>query len=205
MLTESNDNIKNRIVACFKELMEIHPFNKITVTMLADKAGILRPVFYRYFKDKYEIMDYMLYNDVTKELRMLLEHDMAVEALKLLFTHIMQEEKLYKRLFETTGQNCFEKIMVEQFVEVFTSSLKVFNTDVIPENPLLTPRVISKYLVLSLTTSIKEYLNSPHPYTVEQAVEAYFFLVSHSIFDLINKDFRPKSLDSSTLKEIAPQ
>jgi probable dihydroxyacetone kinase regulator len=186
------EKLEDKLIKSFKELLNDYSFDKITVTMIAERADILRPTFYKYFKDKYELMDYMLYNDITKEVKILIEHNMIEESLKLLFTHILAEEKLYKKLFETTGQNSFEKIMVEQFTYVFSNSLKVLNTDIIPDNPLLTPHIICKYMVLGLTTSIKEYLNSPHPYNVDQAVEAYYFLVSHSIFDMVQEDFKPK-------------
>lgn len=183
-----------RIIKSFKKLVNMHSFDKVTVTMIAENAGISRPVFYRHFKDKYELMDYMLYNEVTKELEVLLEHDMILEAIKFLFTHIISEAKLYRKLFDTTGQNSFEQVMIEQFTNFFNDHLKIFNTDLIPDNPMLSPIVICKYLVMGLTVTIKAYLNNPdiNSINVDQSVEAYFFLVSHSIFDLTKEDFRPK-------------
>lgn len=162
--------------------------------MIAEDVGISRPIFYRYFKDKYELMDYMLYNEVTKELEVLLEHNMILEAIKYLFTHIINEAKLYRKLFETTGQNSFEQVMIEQFTNFFNEHLKIFDTDQIPSNPMLSPLIICKYLVMGLTVAIKGYLNSPEitNINVDQAVEAYYFLVSHSIFELTKEDFRPK-------------
>ena len=138
----------------------------------------------------------MLYNDVTKQMELLLEHDMILEAIKFLFTHIINEAKLYKRLFETTGQNSFEQVMVEQFTSFFKEHLRIFNTDLIPDNPMLSPLIICKFLVLGLTIAIKGYLSSSDisSINVDQAVQAYFFLVSHSIFDLTKEDFRPKLL-----------
>lgn len=191
-MVKIEENLKDKIICCFKELLRDFSFDRITVTMIAKKAGILRPVFYNHFKDKYELMDYMLYTEVTREIQVLIEHDMIEEAIRLLFTHIMKEEKLYKKLFDTVGQNSFEKVMEEQFITLFQQHLKIFNTNMIPENPLLTPLNICKFLVLGLTTSIKECLNASKNYTVEQAVEAYFFLVSHSIFDITRDDFKPK-------------
>lgn len=186
------EKIEEKIIRNFKMLVNEYSFDKVTVTMIAEKTGISRPVFYRYFKDKYELMDYMLYNEVTKELQVLLEHDMVEEAIKYLFTHIANESKLYKKLFDTVGQNNFEKVMIEQFTDFFSKHLKVFDTDIIPDNPLLSPIIICRYLVMGLTISIKEALNSNLEFDIEQAVEAYYFLVSHSIFDLTKSDFKPK-------------
>ena len=196
MTYQNNKKTQDRIIISFKKLVNLHPFEEVTVTMIASDAEISRPVFYRYFKDKYELMDYMLYNDVTKQMELLLEHDMILEAIKFLFTHIINEAKLYKRLFETTGQNSFEQVMVEQFTSFFKEHLRIFNTDLIPDNPMLSPLIICKFLVLGLTIAIKGYLSSSDisSINVDQAVQAYFFLVSHSIFDLTKEDVRPKLL-----------
>ena len=177
-----------------KELLVHTPVDKITIKQIVDQCDVTRPTFYRHFKDKYELMDYMLYNEVTKELEILLEHNMILEAIKYLFTHIINEAKLYRKLFETTGQNSFEQVMIEQFTSFFKEHLKIFDTDQIPDNPMLSPLIICKYLVMGLTVAIKGYLNSPEitSINVDQAVEAYYFLVSHSIFELTKENFRPK-------------
>ncbi|MGN0394296.1 MAG: TetR/AcrR family transcriptional regulator [Coprococcus sp.] len=188
----TEEKIEDKIIKNFKTLVNEYSFDKVTVTMIADMTGISRPVFYRYFKDKYELMDYMLYNEVTKELQSLLEHDMIIEAIKYLFTHILNEARLYRKLFDTVGQNNFEKVMIEQFTDFFSKHLKVFDTNLIPDNPLLSPIIICRYLVMGLTVSIKEVLNSTIDFNIDQAVEAYYFLVSHSIFDLTRTDFKPK-------------
>ena len=161
MPNPSEEKTEDKIIKSFKKLVNEYSFDKITVTMIAEDVGISRPIFYRHFKDKYELMDYMLYNEVTKELEILLEHNMILEAIKYLFTHIINEAKLYRKLFETTGQNSFEQVMIEQFTSFFKEHLKIFDTDQIPDNPMLSPLIICKYLVMGLTVAIKGYLNSP--------------------------------------------
>ena len=148
MPNPSEEKTEDKIIKSFKKLVNEYSFDKITVTMIAEDVGISRPIFYRHFKDKYELMDYMLYNEVTKELEILLEHNMILEAIKYLFTHIINEAKLYRKLFETTGQNSFEQVMIEQFTSFFKEHLKIFDTDQIPDNPMLSPLIICKYLVM---------------------------------------------------------
>ena len=40
----------------FKELVVKKSFDKITIKMITDEAGVIRPTFYNYFRDKYEVM-----------------------------------------------------------------------------------------------------------------------------------------------------
>ena len=41
-----------------KVLMRNHPFEKITIKMITDEAGVIRPTFYNYFCDKYEVVEW---------------------------------------------------------------------------------------------------------------------------------------------------
>lgn len=183
---------QDKIIKSFKELMKDYPFDKITVTMITDKTGIQRPTFYTYFKDKYELMDYMLYMDITREVTVLLKHKMLIEAIRLMFTQINSEKELYRKLFEVTGQNSFEQVMVTQFVEMLQDMLDFFKPDLPVENEFLSPMIICEYHVLGLTMSIKAYLNSTKSAPIDDVVETYYFLVSHSIFDLLDEDFKSK-------------
>ena len=49
---------KREIVSAFNRLVEKHGFDKTTVDMIVREAEISRATFYRYFKDKYEVMTY---------------------------------------------------------------------------------------------------------------------------------------------------
>ena len=40
----------------FKELVAKKGFEKLTIKMITDAAGVIRPTFYNYFQDKYEVM-----------------------------------------------------------------------------------------------------------------------------------------------------
>lgn len=45
---------KNLLAESFKELLIKGSFDKITIKMITDQAGVIRPTFYNYFQDKYE-------------------------------------------------------------------------------------------------------------------------------------------------------
>ena len=51
----------------FKELVAKKGFEKLTIKMITDAAGVIRPTFYNYFQDKYEVMEWLLWEDVFKE------------------------------------------------------------------------------------------------------------------------------------------
>ena len=50
----------------FKELVVKKSFDKITIKMITDEAGVIRPTFYNYFQDKYEVMEWLLWKIYLK-------------------------------------------------------------------------------------------------------------------------------------------
>ena len=55
---------KRQLADSFKELMLKGPFDKITIRMITEQAGVIRPTFYNYFQDKYEVMEWLLDEEV---------------------------------------------------------------------------------------------------------------------------------------------
>ena len=47
---EQKRNLTKKLIAeSFEVLMEKHPFEKITIRMITDQAGLIRPTFYNHF------------------------------------------------------------------------------------------------------------------------------------------------------------
>ena len=52
------DTTKNQILIKFNKLLETYPFEKLTVDIIAKESGISKSTFYRYFLDKYDVMNF---------------------------------------------------------------------------------------------------------------------------------------------------
>ena len=49
---------KQTILQAFNDLLMENPFDKITIEMIAKRSNISKATFYRYFMDKYDVMNY---------------------------------------------------------------------------------------------------------------------------------------------------
>ena len=98
----------------FKELVAKKGFEKLTIKMITDAAGVIRPTFYNYFQDKYEVMEWLLWEDVFKEVSELMEQEHGMESLQLLFQRFGEDKTYYEKVFEVTGQNSFEEMLYGQ-------------------------------------------------------------------------------------------
>lgn len=100
------------ILSAFNRLIGEHDFQKISVEMIMKEASVSRSTFYRYFKDKYEVMNtnfkYLLdyYGDParSKSYRDLCYH---------LFECALDNLKVFRRAMESTGFNSFSNFIYE--------------------------------------------------------------------------------------------
>lgn len=55
----SKDITKQHITDSFNALFRKYPLEKITVNMIIENAGVSKSTFYRYFLDKFDVMNYI--------------------------------------------------------------------------------------------------------------------------------------------------
>ena len=171
-----------------KELMKSHSFDKITVKMITDEAGVLRPTFYNYYRDKYELLEDVFQEDVGKRMSKLLDDGMEEEAIKLLFLHMERERAFYRKAFEVTGQNSFEEILEQYLYLFFLECLTKYTLKEQPGLNIWRKEVIAKHYSLSLASVIKAWvMYEKQDIPVEEIIRGYYILMNHSIFELIDK------------------
>ena len=103
---------ENAIIGAFNQLIEKQEFNKISVDMILEKASVSRSTFYRYFKDKYEVMnanykhllDYFVASGRSSGYR-----DLIFQ----LFDFAKDHARLFKNAMESTGFNSFSNFVYE--------------------------------------------------------------------------------------------
>ena len=62
---DSRKDMTKRLIADgFKALMLRYPFEKISIMMITNEAGIRRPSFYNHFQDKYDLLAWIVETDV---------------------------------------------------------------------------------------------------------------------------------------------
>lgn len=171
-----------------KELMKRNSFEKITVKMITDEAGVLRPTFYNYFQDKYELLEGIFCEDIEKQMRELIQDNMEEEAVKILFFRMEKERSFYRKAFEITGQNSFEEILKTRLYELFLEYLTKNPLKKQPGVRIWKKEIIARYYSVSMTGIIREWLQTGgQEIAAEDILAGYHILMTHAIFDLIEK------------------
>ena len=102
------------IIDGFNRLIADTDFNKITVDMIMQEAGVSRSTFYRYFRDKYDVMN--------ANFKMALDHyirrssnyrDLCYH----LFDYGQRHLKIFRRALDSTGFNSLSNFIYEYSYE----------------------------------------------------------------------------------------
>lgn len=179
---------EERLIASFKKLMIDHPFNKITIKMITDSANVIRPTFYNYFQDKYEIFSVILEKELFNSLHSLIEVDMLQEAAKMIFVYFDKNRAFYKRAFEVDGQNSFEEILINRISNLILHAIQNSDTTTIEEISILTKEQLAKYYSLNLVLAIKMWFQEDKKEVIsaDKFFEVYTFLITHDFQDFFN-------------------
>lgn len=111
------DIIKNAVAEGTKELMRSKALDEITVTEICEKVSLSRRNFYRYFRDKYEVVQWIYYHDA-------LVHSRHYEGWSIWdymprFTQTLyNDRKYYANAFRYHGQNSFRAYCIQYLSEI---------------------------------------------------------------------------------------
>ena len=126
-------DVKQKIAKSLEKLLKKKNFDDITVINIVEESGISKATFYRYFKDKYAVVEYeceksIMFFDSDIEVNPNLLHNMH----KNLFEYIYLKKDFYSSVVKIYGQNSFVEIFTQSGVKIFFS---VYNKkhDEIPE------------------------------------------------------------------------
>lgn len=106
------DRTKATILDSFNNLIKKKSFDSITIEMIVKEAGISRTTFYRYFKDKYDVMNYNFQQVLEEYFNK--ENVDTFEDLFYIFFKIGKEKwSTMTNMFDSSGANSLNKFITE--------------------------------------------------------------------------------------------
>ena len=175
---------KDLLAVSFTELMNKYPFDKITIKMITDGAGVIRPTFYNYYQDKIELLQECVENSLFVPLRDLVEINMGKEAFKMLILKMEGNIKFYRNAFKISQSQYFKDMFVENIRQLIMSYFEKNHTNI--QN--INVETVSKFYALSITSVLYYWLvDGGDNISGEELFKAYDFFISNTIFDVIEK------------------
>ena len=113
----SADITKRAIAVTMKKLMDQEPLAKISVNDIVTECGMTRNSFYYHFKDKFDLVNWIFYTDISEELNYLkIDESPSWDTIEGICDFFYKNKAFYQNALSITGQN--------SFVEYFTDLLK---------------------------------------------------------------------------------
>lgn len=171
---------KRLIANSFKELMMQVSFEKITIKMITDHANVIRPTFYNHFHDKYELVEWILKDEIINVSEKLMLEGNKEEGIRLIFAKFFEDRGYYRKAFEITGQNGFEITLAELLAQMLSNIImKVSAGDGnIPVD------VACRYYSSGMITMLKMAISKDEDASVEEFMNFYKYVMSHTIYEV---------------------
>jgi probable dihydroxyacetone kinase regulator len=109
---------KKAIAAGMKELTKKKSFDKITVSDIAEICGLNRQTFYYHFQDKFELVDWIYYNEAISIIVNDLNYDNWDSKILQFLTKIKEEEYFYMNTLKASVENEFREYLFKVTVEL---------------------------------------------------------------------------------------
>ena len=104
---QRSQNSKIAIANAFKALLDKKRFSDITVCLICEQANISRKIFYKHFKDKFDLVYFIFKEDFKKDYYP--EEKNFSKLFSCVIQYFYDNKKLYKKLFSVTAQNSFSE------------------------------------------------------------------------------------------------
>lgn len=120
-LSCSMETEKN-IAAALKALMQVKSFEKISVSDITNYCSIHRQTFYYHFVDKYELLDFIVHNELIEPLLSDFTLDNMYDKFTFLFEAMRLDRQFYQSALKINASELFgfiSKLATERFIDLF--------------------------------------------------------------------------------------
>ncbi|MDD6728961.1 MAG: TetR/AcrR family transcriptional regulator C-terminal domain-containing protein [Eubacteriales bacterium] len=118
---------QQKLAVALKELMEHESFEKLSVSDITAKCGLHRQTFYYHFNDKYELLDWVVYEELINPFIADFRLDNAYEKIFDLFSTISSEKKFYQNSLKINTEELSRYItkIAYDYVKPLIKSIKL--------------------------------------------------------------------------------
>lgn len=105
---EITDATRNTFIEVFCDFYETRPIEKITVKEIVQKAGYSRATFYHYFRDTYELLEYIensFISTLIKAITNNIEKHRILDDFVHTFIELIGSERMYIKIFMNSSNN----------------------------------------------------------------------------------------------------
>lgn len=185
MTKQGRNGIDVVLADSLKELSETRPIEKITIKEITDKAGVIRPTFYNHFQDKYELLEWIVREELMKPSVPLFNNGMVREAMTYILTAIENEKSFYSKAVRLEGQNSFPEMMMACAKEIVLTHMDVDAVAQKLKYSWVTPGLIAEYYGSMACTVLIGWIKDGMRVPANEVVDTYMILTQESMHSIL--------------------
>ena len=116
--------VKRLLVETIEDFLMRDKVEEITVNDIIEGAGVSRTTFYRYFRDKYDLINYIYTNKMNELLRRYDSYKDSYTITYEILKFVSEKREIFLKILSYTGQNSFMDFYVNTWIEEDTKMLK---------------------------------------------------------------------------------
>lgn len=140
-----------------KSLMTHMPFEKITIRDITDEAKVIRTTFYNHFQDKYDLLDWIFYEDYIRPSSQLIENKMLIEAFRLMIRNMEKDREFFLKVARS-GKNTLNDVMFRSYRDAILKVLQSSDIELKDMNPLFTEKLVAEYYANNMTFVVNKWI-----------------------------------------------
>ena len=175
----SKNNTKDLLADSLRDLMLKKPFEKITIKQICDATGVIRIVFYNYFSDKYDALEYIVYRDLYETAYPYIQSRDRYEAFKVMIFAVQKNIEFYRVGYQIVGQNSFEEAVYKAIYQIIHDFVSRIENE-IPMVDKFSADTFTKFHAIIISAGIKEYVKTNKEVKPNYLIELYEWLISSS-------------------------
>lgn len=177
----TSDFTKYMIAQGTKQLLQTMDFDKLSVGNIAKHCHISRNTFYYHFRDKYDIITWIFYSEITPIIGTDQSIDNWSESLLALCKYMQQNKDFYIKMLNIQGQNSFSECFLEFYADLVRNLLLNAHSEQILDSSQI--RVISNFYAYGVTGVISNWARNGMNANPEPTIRMLEDLLSGEIFD----------------------
>lgn len=176
------------------ELIEERSFEAITVGEIAERAMMSRAAFYRYYQDKYDLVEQIFEETMQTFIRELglplhntsgdFDMSSVLEFWEKFFEHFAEYERLYRVLLGGKGSSWFAMKMRTYLTETIKKRLDLFKTYLGEKTVIGQEEFVTALLAALIVDAVTWWLEQERPYTPRQLATYCQSLISSIVRDV---------------------
>jgi probable dihydroxyacetone kinase regulator len=189
MTVQSKNNAIDLLLAeSLKEIAVTKPIEKITIREITDRAGVIRPTFYNHFQDKYELLEWIVQNDLIDPMEPFIRRDMLKEGLTMALKNMEKEKSFYIQAVHLEGQNSFSDILKRASRDLILRYMQGKLNEKVSQYEWLTNEKIADFYAESISYIVTTWALESMKIPENEVSDVCVYLYGHSIADVLNSD-----------------